>query len=336
MFFNGAFVLDIANFANHQGLKRERLLHSAGFDEAQLKKEGFLVDYDCISRVFKTIQKEIDLPCFGLQMGEQINLIATKYVDQLMDHSSNVQEAFEAAIAFSKLISDSMECSLELSKDYFKVNFDLNPNWALQDDYAIIQNLDMALICAKNSLQRLTQHEYFPTEVNFSYPKPKKRSMHYRLFNCHLNFNVPVSSIVFNRHLLQQPTLGKQHGLLEQLKEQANQLLASFPNESPLVSQVKKSILKNIAPTSFHIVHVANDLQMTSRTLQRKLKAEGRTFKEIQSELRLRLVVKLMNNGFKHLDEIAYFVGYSESSALIRAFKAWTGQSPKKYIETTC
>ena len=97
---------------------------------------------------------------------------------------------------------------------------------------------------------------------------------------------------------------------------------------------VKKSILKNITPTSFNILHVAHDLNLTPRTLQRKLKAEHTTFKQVQNEMRLQLVKKFMGQGFDNLDEIAYLVGYSESSALIRGFKSWTGQSPGKYLRS--
>ena len=332
MFFTGKFILDLAQFVEGQGMDKSKIYNAAGFSEKKLMQQDFFVDYDCISEVFMTIKNEIGPPCFGLHMGEQINLMATRYVDRLMDSCSNVQEAFEHAIAYSKLISDSMKCTLEIFDNHFQVNFELNPNWAIRDDYAIIQNLDLALICAKNSLFRLTNREFYPSEVNLYYPKPKRLSEHYRLFNCHLRFNRPVSSIVFNRHILEKPILNNKQGLLEQLKEVANKVLASLPDESPLILNVKKSILKNITPTSFHMSHVAKDLNMTPRTLQRRLKAENTTFKQVQNQMRL--VKKFMGQGFDSLDEIAYLVGYSESSALVRGFKSWTGQSPGKYLES--
>ncbi len=335
MFFAGKFILDIAGFVESQGMSRLKIMEMAGFDEEILEKENVLVDYDCISGIFKLIKNELKDPRFGLHMGEQIMLSATSYIDQLMDSCSTVQEAFEHAITYSRLISDSMDCSLEMFDDNFRVNFELNPDWSLCDDYAIIQNLDLALICAKNSLYRLTSKEYFPVELNFFYPKPRKTAEHYRLFNTHLKFNTPVSSIVFNRHILHKSTVNHNHGLLEQLKDEANKILGSLPAENQLITRVKKSILKHITRGSSHISDVAGDLYMTTRMLQRRLKAEGLTFKQIQNDIRFQIVRKMKHHGDCNLDEIAYLIGYAESSSFARAFKSWTGSSPGKYFNTS-
>lgn len=330
MFFTGKFVLDLAYFAQTINVDPNTIIQSSGFTKEELETQ--YVDYNSVSEVFKTIKKEINDPSFGLHIGEQITLQSTDYVNQLMDKCSTVKEAFEFAIAYSKLISDSMDCSLEMHDDHFKVNFELNPNWSLQDDYAIAQNLDLALLCAKNSLYRLTQKEYTPTEVNFFYPRPKKVNEHYRLLNTHLNFNQPISSIVFGKHILNQSTIESDQGLLSILKVGANQIIDILPSEEELIFNVKRSILKNLMKQLPDIELVAKDLGMSIRMLQRQLKAQGTYFKSMQNELRFQLVKKMYSNGLQNIDELAFLTGYSDSSALIRAFKKWTGKSPKSYF----
>ncbi|GEM_PF-2353519 len=332
MFFAGSFILDLAEFASTRGADRSSLLKMSSASEQQLAEPNSIVDYHAVSNVFGLIRQQWHTPNFGLEMGEEINLRSTQFIDQMMDRCSNVQEAFEFAIAYSRLISDSMECSLEVFGDRFKVNFELHPEWALLDDFAIAQNLDLALLCCQKSLGRLTRETHFPLEVNFYYPKPKKISGHFKSFNCHLNFGQPVSSIVFSKHLLQTPAVDTDHGLLAQLQEQANTMLESLPDEEPLLRRVKSSILKTAAPDNFNIASVASDLNVTTRTLQRQLKAQGLSFREVQQEIRLQLARKIMRNHPVNLDEVAYLVGYSEPSAFVRAFKAWTGQSPRKFV----
>lgn len=333
MYFAGQFILDLCDFASDEGIAtKDEILIAAGKTDEELSQKEALVDYQTVSMVFELLKERQDDPCLGLRMGEQISLRATRFVDQLMDHCSTVQEAFENAVAYSKLISDSMQSSLEVEADSFCVKFELNPDWALYKDYAINQNMDMALICAKKALNRLTQKSHYPNEVNFHYPKPKRLNDHFRLFNCHLNFNQPVSSIVFNKHLLKEASQHHNHGLLEKLEFEAADMLENLPHENTFIRTVKRSLLKRISPTPFNIEDIAGELNLTPRSLQRKLKDHKTGFRDLHNELRMKLVTKIMTGGYDNLDELAYLVGYSEASALVRAFKKHTGKSPKKYL----
>lgn len=332
MFFSGKFVLDLMDYAASRGTDKNLLLETIQLPESQLGENGFVVDYDHIVPVFEQIKQQLNDPCFGMSMGEQINLRATAYLDMLMDNCATVQEAFELAIQYSRLISDSMECTLELAPDRFQVNFALNPDWSLRSDYAIAQNLDLALICTKNALQRLTQETHYPVAVNFQYPKPKHAAAYYRYFNCHLHFHAPVSSIVFSRHLLERSAVHKKHGLLEMLREEAKTLLDALPQESPYTMQVKKWILKDDAPAEVSIGDVAAALNLSPRTLQRRLIQENQTFQRIQQEVKFQLAKKLITSRGHNLDEVSFLLGYSDATAFVRAFRSWTGSSPKRYF----
>lgn len=336
MHFAGKFILDICQFAADRNMASfEDLLAASGCDKNALSKDGAITDYQSVSKLLEVIQKLDGSTNFGLLMGEQISLQATQFVDQLMASCSTVKEAFEYAVAYSRLISDSMQCSLQEDEDAFRVNFELNPDWAVQNEYAIIQNLNVALICAKNALNRLTEKNYFPDEVNLYYAKPKRLSEHFRLFNCRLNFNQPVSSIVFGKYKLNEPNINQNKGLLEQLTRSANALVSSLPDENEKIRVIKKSILQHISPEALQIETIANDQNITVRSLQRMLKSEETSFKTIYTEMRIKLIVKMLNSGYENLDEIAYLIGYSEASALIRAFKKQTGKSPRKYLTAT-
>lgn len=323
----------MANYAESLGANRESILKSTGLDEAFLSKEKAYVDYPTLDAVFQNIWEQLEDDCFGLHLGEHIDLKATAYVDQLMAKSATIESAFENAVVYSRLISDSMDCSLEVLPDSFLVNYDLNPNWILHSDYAIRQNLDVAILCALRSIHRLSGNTHYPQEVNFNYPKPSKLNEYYRVFNCHLNFNQKTSSIVFAKYLLKTKVQGQDSNLLRILMEQGDQLLKDLDIESGIIYEVKKALLENIQPHSFRIQTVAEKMNLSPRTLQRKIKKAGSRFSDIQTDIRIKLCLKLLNTGNDNLDEIAYLIGYSEGSALIRAFKNQTGFSPKNYLK---
>lgn len=74
---------------------------------------------------------------------------------------------------------------------------------------------------------------------------------------------------------------------------------------------------------------IAARMGMSRPTLYRRLKAEGTTFEQVLDELRHRLALHYLSGGKVSVNEAAYLVGFSEPAAFSRAFKRWTGHSPR-------
>nr|WP_256433565.1 helix-turn-helix transcriptional regulator [Myxococcus sp. CA040A] len=74
---------------------------------------------------------------------------------------------------------------------------------------------------------------------------------------------------------------------------------------------------------------------MSPRGLQRRLKAEGRTFREVTEDIRLEKARRLLADDSLNVAGIAERVGYSDARALRRAFQRWTGMSPGRYRRST-
>ena len=68
---------------------------------------------------------------------------------------------------------------------------------------------------------------------------------------------------------------------------------------------------------------------MSRRTLARRLAAEGLTFRKVLDDLRFDLTKRYLREEDLPISEIAWLLGYRETSALSHAFKRWTGRTPK-------
>ncbi len=75
---------------------------------------------------------------------------------------------------------------------------------------------------------------------------------------------------------------------------------------------------------------IAGRMGLSRQTLLRKLKAEGTTFEKVLDELRHRLALDYLRGKKVSVHETAYLVGFSEPAAFSRAFKRWTGMSPRE------
>jgi AraC-like DNA-binding protein len=78
---------------------------------------------------------------------------------------------------------------------------------------------------------------------------------------------------------------------------------------------------------------IAGKMALSRQTLFRKLKAEGVTFEKVLDELRQRLALDYLSARKVSVNETAYLVGFSDPAAFSRAFKRWTGTSPRAMRE---
>ena len=76
---------------------------------------------------------------------------------------------------------------------------------------------------------------------------------------------------------------------------------------------------------------VAKKLNMSARTLHRKLKDKGRVYRDILRDVRKSMAIKYLDDAKLTLIEISYLLGYSEQSTFTRAFSNWFGKSPLRY-----
>jgi AraC-like DNA-binding protein len=79
------------------------------------------------------------------------------------------------------------------------------------------------------------------------------------------------------------------------------------------------------------IARTARRLGMSSRTLQRRLRAAGTSFSDLLRRKREFCAVDMLCDGQRTLAEIADALGFSEHSAFSRAFKRWTGTPPARF-----
>ncbi|MCH2191331.1 MAG: helix-turn-helix transcriptional regulator, partial [Gammaproteobacteria bacterium] len=78
----------------------------------------------------------------------------------------------------------------------------------------------------------------------------------------------------------------------------------------------------------------ASHFKISQQVLHRRLSAENLSFKEIKKETRRDIAIKLLFEDKHKIEDIAIMVGFSEPSAFIRAFKTWTGQTPRSYRQS--
>jgi len=94
---------------------------------------------------------------------------------------------------------------------------------------------------------------------------------------------------------------------------------------------IQALLLNHESENTFTLEYCAKHLHISTSTLKRRLKAEGTSFNQVVQETKFFLAKQYLSNETIPLSEIAYLLGFSDNSALSRAFKKWSGVSPLSY-----
>ncbi|MEO1262834.1 MAG: helix-turn-helix transcriptional regulator [Bacteroidota bacterium] len=144
----------------------------------------------------------------------------------------------------------------------------------------------------------------------------------------------PTTPIFLNKKHVAEPVITSDYDLLKILVSHAEKKLTSLQQEKGFSGIVRQSILNLVKPPFPKIEQVAANLNISIRTLQRRLKEEGMTYKNVMEGLKEQLAIDYLQKENLSIKEIAYLLDYAEASSFIRSFKRWKGKSPSEWRKT--
>lgn len=169
--------------------------------------------------------------------------------------------------------------------------------------------------------------ETIPVQVSLTCEKPRNTGELERVFGRDLCFRAEYNGFIFDRSYLDLPL--KQQGS-EKLFTQHGRL-RPHPEEQ-LVRSVRHTIDYLMLCQSPTLEKTATIHGLHKRTLERRLDRWGITFKGLLDQFRRERGMKFVQQGSRTITDIAFLLGYSDPSHFIRAFRRWTGMTPKDFL----
>ena len=149
-------------------------------------------------------------------------------------------------------------------------------------------------------------------------------------FGCEVGFSAECGKLLFNSKLLDQPLPQGDPDSARYLQQQRQMLIAQLSSQGHFIDDVRMLVLSR--PGFFpDIDYVAEKMGTSSRTLRRRLKKEGSSYREVLDEVRYGLAREYLENTRLPMEEIATLLGYTESGNFSHAFRRWSGQSPRNW-----
>lgn len=168
-------------------------------------------------------------------------------------------------------------------------------------------------------------------EVHFEHARPEEWRPHRQAFGAPVYFSQPANALLFHRNGLSKPMPGRDPKLREVMRTCLERLAGGAALKETLLDRIRLAIRTALAEGTPVLEEIAATLRVTPGAVQREVSSAGLVFKELVEDTRRSLTLDYLKRRDLPLTEVALLVGYSELSALSRAVKRWTGQSPLAY-----
>lgn len=170
-----------------------------------------------------------------------------------------------------------------------------------------------------------------PRSVRFAHARPDRVSEQERIFRAPVHYGCARNELVIDRALLDRPQRHADQRLLTLLDRQLGTLQPARPDHRRFQDAVMRSIADQMPGGEPVVTVIAEELRVSGRTLQRRLRQEGTSFSALLSEVRSGRALHYLKDRRLSISEVAFLLGFLDVTAFHRAFKRWTGRTPAEY-----
>ena len=150
-------------------------------------------------------------------------------------------------------------------------------------------------------------------------------------FQCPIEFESHGDALVFTPETLARKNRVGDESLYRFFEAHLEQELALIADDAALDRRVRIQVSQSLSGSVPMISDVAERLGMSGRTLQRRLSDRGHSYQSLVDDARRELAERLLQGTDYALAEVAFLTGFSEQSTFTRAFKRWSGQTPRSF-----
>jgi AraC-like DNA-binding protein len=316
--------LHLADVVKSLGIAPEELLGPAGLDADALSVPDARLDVETFSDLVVRARKLTGNDAIGILLGLQMRASAHGYLGFAAMTASTLREALETATRFSPTRTNALGFSLNVGDTTATLVIEERADFGPARD-AVLFALAVGIWQMGDALtgQRLEG------SADFAFPQPEYAKSIENVGPA-LRFDQPSTQLVFDARALDLPLTMSDPVSRRIAYSELEKSLGELGNDKDVLARVRKLSMR--AKGGFHsLEEVADALHLSTRTLKRRLAAQGSTYSDVLEEQRRERAMLLLRSPGLSLDEVAEQLGYSDPSNFRRAFRRWTGLSPAAY-----
>lgn len=319
----------LAGVIERLGSSRDQFLSEAGIDARWIEEGTMRLSMPDYLRAVEAALKVSGDPAFGLRMGEQSRSAMFDVIGPLTEHAETLRQSIEAMGRYARIMAEAHDPQLHESAYVAAIRLP-----SLKGDWPMVRlTAEFSMVALSSLLELFVGGGTHATEVRFAYAAPPYAAEYARIFSGQVRFDCEVTEVVFPRDWLDKAQPYRSPELYAVLKEQADRSLIRLDRDAGLRARIEQILAKHGARL-LTMDDVARELGMSARSLRRRLLSEGVSFTDLVTRNRMLTSKRLLERPGASIQEIAFAMGFASPAAFHRAFKRWTGLTPKQYQES--
>ena len=277
--------------------------------------------------ILEQIQLVLNEPALGVRIGAMVQPQDSGVMGYMVMYCNTVADALLHFQRYQGLIHNYSEVQIEGRGDSIRLSWDIDQGESTQlSDEVFMSGLVTFIQTVTDRL------DLKPVAVNFNHAVEFDVSVYEALFGCTVCFEQPLVSIEFPLSAMSVAINSCNSYLLSLLENQAAALVDEHSGDD-FVDNLRQVLMEGIAQGKPTLNFVAKRLNVSTRTLHRRLEVKQLNFQTVLQQTRKKLAMHYLSDLSLSLAEVSFLLGYSEQSAFNRAFRGWFDLTPKKARE---
>ena len=280
------------------------------------------IPYRTYNEILEKAVTLIDDPAAGLKAAENLHPSHLGALGYAWLASSSLETAIRRAQRFSRMYNENIEMRVYEEPGVLKVVYlpdQSSPASALVADS---QLASLLVLCRLNFGSSLV-----PVFVRMIRGSPTDAKPWHEFFGTKVQFDQVENSLAISSRDASKPLTGSSPAMVALHEDVIRRQLADL-DRSDILNRTLAAIMEQLPSGSVSEVSIAKDLNMTPRTLHRKLGEKDLSFRILLTNVRKELVKRYIDDPAYSVTEISFLLGYADTSAFSRAFRRWYGKSP--------
>ena len=319
-----SLLLILWNILESYEIDPEPLFQETSLNPELMKQSGGRYRIDNIDHLWRKAAEVIDDPCFGLKADKYWHPSYIHALGYAWLASHTLREALIRFVRYLRIVSEKGFLKLEENPDGITLKY----SFGLLG-MRIPAQIDMGMAMAIHMCRLNYGEDLKPLSVNFIHAEPPCAKEYSAIFKAPVRFSANTDSLTLSLADVDKYLIGA-NPQLARLNDQVMIDYLGKLDKDNIVDRVTAVIIDLLPSGGIADEKVAEQLNMSVRSLQRRLKEEGTTFRTLLERVREDLAATYVQDPEIELVEVAFLLGFSDQSAFSRAFKRWTGFSPSE------
>jgi AraC-like DNA-binding protein len=326
---SAGYVNNLMQYALSRGASAEALAERSGIAPGDLKDPDSrvpLASYVALMRASKALCRE---PALALHLGATKDFKELSVVGLICYAAPTMGEALMELNRYGRLVA---EVDIPVKGGRFQLTPLNGELWMVDmrgDPNSFPEMTESTWSRFISETRRHFPDAPFAKAVHVTHPAPGHSAEYERVLRVPVTFGSDRNAIMIDPSWLGIPLHNPSRYAFGVLSEHADKLLKSLENAQTMRGRVEGLLIPMLHKGDADMTLVARQLGLSRPTLYRKLKAEGISYELLVDDLRHRMALHYLSGEKTSVNETAYLVGFSDPSSFSRAFKRWTGSSPR-------